>query len=89
MNEPMKEDIICQVCMLQDGMPGSKFCKPNLDVHEVNIDKCPVRLEVARRFLEVLENDILKGEPRSDLEINKSILEDEQLLKKGDLNGSK
>jgi hypothetical protein len=48
--------------MLQDGMPGSKFCKPNLEVREIDIDKCPVRLEVARRFLKVLEEQVLKGE---------------------------
>lgn len=83
MNEPMKEDIICQVCMLQDGMPGSKFCKPNLDIREIDIDKCPVRIEVARRFLKVLEAEILGGERKeADSKINKPIFEDDQLLNK-------
>ena len=57
MNEQMKEDIMCLVCMQQDGMPGSKFCKPNLEVREINIDKCPVRIEVARRFLEMMKKE--------------------------------
>lgn len=60
MNNAMKEDIMCQVCMQQDGMPGSKFCKPNLEVREIDIDKCPIRIEIARRFLEVLK--LAKGE---------------------------
>ena len=54
MNEPMKEDTICQVCMLQDGMPGSKFCKPNLEVREIDIDKCPVRLEMVLILLNLM-----------------------------------
>ena len=57
MNEPMKKDIMCLVCMQQDGMPGSKFCKPNLEVREIDIDKCPVRIEVTRRFLEAMKKE--------------------------------
>lgn len=82
MNEPMKEDIICQVCMLQDGMPGSKFCKPNLDIREIDIDKCPVRIEVARRFIEVLKAECIGENEEADSKINKPIFEDEQLLNK-------
>lgn len=83
MNEPMKEDVICQVCMLQDGMPGSKFCKPNLEVREIDINKCPIRIEVARRFLEVLKAECIGDEnEEADSKANKPIFEDEQLLKK-------
>ena len=57
MNKPMREDVICQVCMQQDGMPGSKFCRPNLDIREIDIDKCPIRIEVARRFLEAMKKE--------------------------------
>ena len=71
MNEPMKKDIICQVCMQQEGMPGSVVCKPDLEVREIDIDKCPIRIEVARRFLEVLkaecigENDVRDPEQKN------------------------
>jgi hypothetical protein len=84
MNEPMKEDIMCQVCMQQDGMPGSKFCKPNLDIREIDIDKCPVRIEVARRFLEVLKAEIIGENEEADSKNNKPIFEDEQLLNNGE-----
>ena len=82
MNEPMKEDVMCQVCMQQDGMPGSKFCKPNLEVREIDIDKCPVRIEVARKFLEVLKAECIGENEEADPKINKPIFEDEQLLNK-------
>lgn len=84
MNEPMKKDIICQVCMLQDGMPGSKFCKPNLEAREIDIDKCLVRIEVARRFLEVLKAEVIGDNKKADSKINNPIFEDEQLLNKGE-----
>jgi hypothetical protein len=82
MNDAMKEDIMCQVCMQQDGMPGSKFCKPNLDIREIDIDKCPVRIEVARRFLEVLKAECIGENEEADSKIDKPIFEDEQLLNK-------
>lgn len=82
MNEPMKKDIICLVCMQQDGTPGSKFCKPNLDIREIDIDKCPVRIEVARRFLEVLKAECIGENEEAVSKINKPVFEDEQLRKK-------